>query len=163
MDILEALDATRDETLRYFELGVRELEATYGAGKWSVRFVLHHLADSEAVFNERIRKVLSEGRRVLWVYDQDAYARGLDYAAMPLDLSRNIYTAMRASLRYLAAEHYELHGHLEWVHSETGVRTLKAEFDKIASHNEHHLAQIRTAIGGLPARVAAKARMETEA
>jgi hypothetical protein len=151
MDILEALDATREETLRYFELEGGELEATYGPGKWSVRFVLHHLADSEAVFNERIRKVLCEGRRVLWVYDQDAYARGLDYAALPLGLSRDIYSAMRASLRYLAAEHYERHGHLEWVHSETGVRTLKQEFDKIATHNEHHLAQIHTALSGLPA------------
>ncbi|HEV8357231.1 MAG TPA: DinB family protein [Gemmatimonadales bacterium] len=158
MDILAALDATRDETLRFFELGSRELEATYGPGKWSVRFVLHHLADSEAVFNERIRKVLSEGRRVLWVYDQDAYARGLDYATMPLNLSREIYAATRAGLRYLAAEHYERHGHLEWVHSETGVRTLKEEFDKIASHNEHHLAQIRTALAGLPARLASSAR-----
>jgi len=113
--------------------------------------VLHHLADSEAVFNERIRKVLCEGRRVLWVYDQDAYARGLDYGTMPLNLSRDIYAAMRASLRYLAAEHYERHGHLEWVHSETGVRTLKEEFDKVASHNEHHLAQIRTALSRSPA------------
>jgi hypothetical protein len=147
MEILEALDATRDETLRYFELGEGELAATYGPGKWSVRFLLHHLADSEAVFNERIRKVLCEGRRVLWVYDQDAYARGLDYATMPLSLSRGIYAAMRASLRYLAAGHYERHGHLEWVHSETGVRTLQQEFDKSASHNEHHLAQIRTALG----------------
>ena len=113
--------------------------------------MLHHLADSEAVFNERIRKVLCEGRRVLWVYDQDAYARGLDYGTMPLNLSRDIYAAMRASLRYLAAEHYERHGHLEWVHSETGVRTLKEEFDKVASHNEHHLAQIRTALSRSPA------------
>lgn len=151
MGILEALDASRAETLRYFELESGELEATYGPGKWSVRFVLHHLADSEAVFNERIRKVLCEGRRVLWVYDQDAYARGLDYGTMPLNLSRDIYAAMRASLRYLAAEHYERHGHLEWVHSETGVRTLKEEFDKVASHNEHHLAQIRTALSRSPA------------
>ena len=49
MGILEALDASRAETLRYFELESGELEATYGPGKWSVRFVLHHLADSEAV------------------------------------------------------------------------------------------------------------------
>ena len=30
--------------------------------------------------------------------------------------------------------------------AETGVRTLKDEMDKVASHNEHHLAQIRTAL-----------------
>ena len=146
MDLLEALDATREETLRYFGLGNKELEATYGPGKWTIRFILHHLADSEAVFSERIRRVLGQGKCVLWVYDQDAYARGLDYASMPLELSQDIYGAMRAGLRYLATEHYERHGHLEWVHSETGLRTLKMEFDKIAAHNEHHLAQIRTAL-----------------
>jgi hypothetical protein len=42
--------------------------------------------------------------------------------------------------------HYQKDGHLEWVHSETGVRTLKDEFDKVASHNEHHLRQIRAAL-----------------
>jgi hypothetical protein len=149
MDILDALDATRDETLRYFELEGRELEATYGPGKWPVRFVLHHISESEAVFSERIRKVLSEGRCVLWFYDQDAYARGLDYATMPLPLSRDIFKATRAGLRYLAEAHYERQGHLEWIHSQDGLRTLKEEFDKIASHNEHHLAQIRTALASV--------------
>jgi hypothetical protein len=42
--------------------------------------------------------------------------------------------------------HYERNGHLEFVHSGTGVRTLKAEFDKVASHNEHHLEQIALAL-----------------
>jgi hypothetical protein len=32
------------------------------------------------------------------------------------------------------------------VHSETGVRTLKDEIDKVAWHNENHLAQIRAAL-----------------
>ena len=47
---------------------------------------------------------------------------------------------------YNASKYYEQKGHLEFVHSVTGVRTLKDEFDKAAAHNEHHLAQIRTAI-----------------
>ncbi|HEY7568150.1 MAG TPA: hypothetical protein VH762_11300 [Gemmatimonadaceae bacterium] len=34
-----------------------------------------------------------------------------------------------------------------WVHSETGVRTLKDEFDKVAAHNQKHLDQIRRALG----------------
>ena len=42
--------------------------------------------------------------------------------------------------------HYTQDGHLEFVHSLTGVRTLKDEFDKTASHNEHHLSQIRRAL-----------------
>ena len=47
---------------------------------------------------------------------------------------------------FYARLHYEKDGHLEFVHSVTGVRTLKDEFDKTASHNEHHLSQIRQAL-----------------
>jgi hypothetical protein len=146
MEILQALDRTRDETLRHFQLGERDLSLSYGPGKWSVRQILHHLADSETVMAERIRRILSEGRRVLWAFDQEAWAQALDYPAMPLELSREIYRSARAGIRYLATLHYVKNGHLEWVHSETGVRTLRAELDKVAAHNEHHLGQIRMAL-----------------
>ena len=146
MEIIGLLDTTRDETLRYFQLDEPSLAHRYAPDKWSVRFLLHHLADAETVMFERIRRVLSEGRRVLWAFDQDAWALGLDYSSLPLELSRQVYSAARAAVRYNAGIHYEEHGHLEWVHSETGVRTLKDEFDKVAAHNEHHLRQIRAAL-----------------
>ena len=151
MRLLEELDRTRDETLRCFELGPRELDLAYAPGKWTVRYLLHHLADSELVLAERIRRVISEGRRVLWAFEQDAWAERLDYASMPLPLARDLFAATRAATRHLATVHYERHGHLEWVHSEMGVRTLKEELDKVASHNEHHLAQIRAALRTAPA------------
>jgi hypothetical protein len=148
MGLIQELEATRDETLKYYSLGERELERTYAPGKWSVRYILHHLSDSETVLFDRIRRVLSEPRQVIWVYDQDAWASGLDYAQVPLDISRRVYESVRAAILYYAGRYYEAKGHLEFVHSVTGVRTLKDEFDKIASHNEHHLSQIRSALQG---------------
>jgi len=53
---------------------------------------------------------------------------------------------VRAATIFYAKLHYEKDGHLEFVHSMTGVRTLKDEFEKTASHNEHHLGQIRKAL-----------------
>jgi hypothetical protein len=148
MRLIQELEATRDETLKYYSLGERELERTYAPGKWSVRYILHHLSDSETVLFDRIRRVLSEPRQVIWVYDQDAWASGLDYAQVPLDISRRVYESVRAAILYYAGRYYEAKGHLEFVHSVTGVRTLKDEFDKVASHNEHHLSQIRSALQG---------------
>jgi hypothetical protein len=148
MGLIQELEATRDETLKYYSLGERELERTYAPGKWSVRYILHHLSDSETVLFDRIRRVLSEPRQVIWVYDQDAWASGLDYAQVPLDISRRVYESVRAAILYYAGRYYEAKGHLEFVHSVTGVRTLKDEFDKVASHNEHHLSQIRSALQG---------------
>ena len=96
--LIRDLESTRDETVRYFGLNDDDLARTYAPGKWSVRYILQHLTDSETVLYDRIRRVL------------------------------------------------EKDGHLEFVHSLTGVRTLKDEFDKTASHNEHHLSQIRRAL-----------------
>jgi hypothetical protein len=146
VQLIRDLDKTRDETLSYFSLGERDLRRTYGPGKWSVRFILHHLSDSETVLFDRIRRILSEPRQVLWVYDQDAWAKGLDYAELPLDISRRVYESVRGAIIHYAGKHYERKGDLEFVHSVTGVRTLKDEFDKVASHNEHHLEQIRLAL-----------------
>lgn len=146
MDIIARLEATRDRTLKYFDLKGESLDRTYGPGKWSVRFVLHHLADAETVLNDRIRRVLSEPRQVIWAFNQDQWAKGLDYSRMPLEISRRIYEAVREGIIYQARMHYESDGQREFVHSETGVRTLKMELDKVASHNEQHLQQIELAL-----------------
>jgi len=72
MSLLHGLTTTRDETLKYFDLGDEDLERAYGPGKWSIRFLLHHLADSETIENDRIRRILSEPRQLLPVAEQDA-------------------------------------------------------------------------------------------
>jgi hypothetical protein len=144
--LIKELERTRDETLGYFELTDDELDRTYAPDKWSVRYLLHHLADSETVLYDRVRRVISEPRQVLWVFDENAFAKGLDYAAVPLEMSRAIYKSIRAGNIYYARLHYEKNGRLEFVHSVTGVRTLKDELDKVAAHNAHHLEQIRTAL-----------------
>jgi DinB superfamily len=146
--LIGELERTRDETVEYFSLGDADLARTYGPGKWPVRFILHHLADSETVFLYRIRRVVSEPGQVIWVYDQDAWARGLDYGHLPLDMSKRLYEPTRAAIIYYVGAQYERNGDREFVHSTTGLRTLKDEFDKVASHNEHHLAQIRAALAG---------------
>ena len=111
-----------------------------------IRQGLHHLADAETVLFDRIRRVLSEGRPIVWAFDQDAWAQSLDYQVRPLALSRDLYLASREGAMFYASQSYDTKGHLEWVHSETGVRTLKDEFDKVVWHNAKHLEQIGRAL-----------------
>jgi|SRR5438477_1012421 len=77
MEIVTRLEATRDRTLGFFDLSSEQLDHCYAPGKWPVRFILHHLADAETVLFDRIRRVISEPRQVLWAYDQDAWAKGI--------------------------------------------------------------------------------------
>jgi len=150
MDIVERLEETRRRTLKFFDLNEDGLDQAYGPGKWTVRFILHHLADAETVLYDRIRRTISEPRQVLWAFDQDAWARALDYPQMPLELSRGMYDAVRGRIIYHARLHYEKDGGREYVHSETGVRTLKQEFDKVVWHNAQHLEQIERALQQQP-------------
>jgi hypothetical protein len=146
MEIIQRLETARDRTLRYFDLNDEQLARSYAPGKWPVRFLLHHLADSETVLYDRIRRAISEPRGVVWAFNQDAWAAGLNYSQVPLEVSRRSYESVRAGVIYQARMHYTTNGHREFVHSETGVRTLKDEFDKVAWHNEHHLGQIEQAL-----------------
>lgn len=115
-------------------------------GNWTVRYFLHHLADADAVLYDRLKRVISEPKPLIWAFDESAWAEEPDYANLPLELSKRIYESVRDAIIYRARLHYESHGHLEFVHNETGVRTLKQEFDKVAAHNEHHLKQIKMAL-----------------
>jgi hypothetical protein len=147
MKLDEELVRTRDATLKYFELPESSLTGGYAPGKWTARQILCHLADAESVLYDRLRRVISEPRQVIWAFDQDAWAAGLDYDTFPMDISRALFAAAREGVIHLAKREYERLGSKEFVHSETGLRTLKDEFDKIALHNAHHLKQIERALG----------------
>jgi hypothetical protein len=146
MEIITSLTDTKKETLTYFDLPEAELMRAYGPGKWTVREVLVHLADAEQVLHERIKRVIAEHRPVIWAFDQERWAQHLHYATFPLAISRAMYVANRDSIIYLAGQHYALQGRNEFIHSETGLRTLKDEFDKVAWHNRTHLGQIWQAL-----------------
>lgn len=145
-DLIEKLKQTKIETLSYFDLSAELLNKTYDSNEWNVQYLLHHLADAETVLYDRIKRVISEPKQVLWVFDQSLWAENLNYSQVPLVLSKNIYSSVREAIIYYAEIHYEKNGQQEFVHSETGIRTLKEEFDKVAWHNQHHLAQIKQAI-----------------
>lgn len=146
MDLVQKLTETRDRTVKYFELSDEDLNKTYEPGKWSVKRILVHIADAESVLHDRVRRIIAEPRGVIWAFDQDLWCKNLDYDHFPIKISKDLYIANRQSAIYLAEKYYANLGHLEFVHSETGLRTLSQEFEKIASHNESHLNQIEKAL-----------------
>ena len=145
-ELVKKLEQTKIETLDYFDLSDDLLEQRYETNKWNVRFLLHHLADAETVLYDRIRRIISEPNQILAAFDQTLWAENLNYSQIPLSLSRNIYSSVRNAIIYYAELHYAGSEKIEFVHSESGIRTLKNEFDKVAWHNLQHLAQIKQAL-----------------
>ena len=85
-------------------LSVAQLSRAEAPGKWSIRHVLAHLADSEMVWAVRLRCTLGQARPLLTGYDQDAWAAKFRYADVDPVEARMIFGVVRQStLRLLRA------------------------------------------------------------
>lgn len=111
-------------------------------GKWSVRQVLRHLADSEIVWAYRLRMVLAQDRPPLTGYDQDAWADFLRYAESdPAESLEEFDAVRRGNLRVLERASEE---DLKRVglHAERGEESLEHMIRLYAGHDLLHLRQI---------------------
>jgi DinB family protein len=123
-------------------------------GKWSIRHVAQHLADSELVAAFRIRMVLAHESPALPSYDQDAWAERLRYEEADAAMSAGDFRAYReGNLRlYERATPQELKRVMR--HPERGDESLDLIMRMYAGHDLVHLkqiARIRAATGAPPA------------
>jgi uncharacterized damage-inducible protein DinB len=111
-------------------------------GKWSIRQILQHLADSEVVWAWRMRLILAQDRPQLTGYDQDLWAERLHYEqADPSDALALFAVLRRANLRLIeGASPADLKR--VGVHAERGEESLEHLLRLYAGHDLLHLRQI---------------------
>lgn len=113
-----------------------------GEGKWSAHEVVVHCADSEAQSALRIRTLLAEKDPVIHGYDQDGWARALDYHSQPLEPAFQAVEAARGRtvplLRRLGEADWAKQGR----HTESGSYSAEDWLRIYAAHLEGHAAQI---------------------
>jgi DinB superfamily len=112
-------------------------------GKWSVRQIVCHLADAEAVAAMRLRQLIAEDNPQMMAWDQNAWTARLDYDKRKISQLLEIFRVMRASnyelLKDLPAETYARTG----THSERGLMSLLQMLTLCTEHTEKHTSQIR--------------------
>ena len=117
----------------------RQLDTPYRDGGWTVRQVIHHLADAHVNGYQRMRLTLTEDRPTLKTYDQDAWAALLDARTFPLEVSlqvlRGLHPRMVAFFEGLSEEDYARVA----IHPESGELTLEKLLSIYALHGAHHL------------------------
>jgi hypothetical protein len=145
-EILQLLQATKAFTIQSFDLSENELNKTYGSEKWTVRQILHHLTDTEFLFIGRLKKIIAEPKQVIWAFNQDDWNNAFDYFNEPLTGKKELYSLCREMNYQLIEKYYDKYFQKEFVHSETGLRTLQMEFEKVAKHNQSHNEQIKMAL-----------------
>jgi DinB superfamily len=113
-------------------------------GKWSIRQIVAHLADSEMVAAMRVRQIIAEDNPKLEAWDQDAWVRNLDYARRKPSQSLETFRRIRAENYDLMKDLPEAAFARAGMHSERGSVTLKQLLQLIAEHAENHATQLRT-------------------
>jgi hypothetical protein len=120
-----------------------ETDFSLTPSKWSIRLLIAHLADAEMVGAQRFRQVIAEDNPPLGAFDQDAWARNLDYARKQPKQSLESFRRVRAEnyelLKSLPESAFERTG----VHSERGPLTLRQLLVGYAEHAESHARQMQ--------------------
>ncbi len=150
----ELLDAYRagPDTLRQAVAGLTagQLRARPVPGKWSALEVVCHLADSDAVHADRMKRVIAEERPPLIGFDESHFAARLAYhdrdVAEELEMIARIRRQMERILRAAGPNALGRIG----VHNEAGPRTLEQILAGAVGHIPHHARFIhekRAALG----------------
>ncbi len=112
-------------------------------GKWSIRQIIAHLADTEIVMAHRMRQVIAEENPTIVAFDQDAWARNLEYSRRKPKQSLETFRRVRAENHELLKDLPESAFARAGNHTERGPVTLLQILEGAANHAESHARQMQ--------------------
>ena len=119
-----------------------QLDTPYREGGWTVRQVVHHIADSHMNAYIRVKWTLTEDSPVIKAYDEKAWAVTPEASSDPslsLELLKSLHAKWVTLLRAIPSDKLRR----EFIHPDT---KKQVKIDRIiatyAWHGEHHLSHI---------------------
>lgn len=138
---LAAILRQQTQVLRAACAGLSETDALrrYAPGKWSVKEVVGHIADTERVFAYRALRIGRGDATPLSRFDENAYVLSAHFDRLPLDLLVEDFEAVRRQTLSLL---HTLSDEEAWVRSGTASGhsvSTRALIFIIAGHARHHM------------------------
>jgi hypothetical protein len=140
VDVLKKTPAALAKAIK--GLSARQLAKREAPGKWSIRHVLRHLADSEVVWGWRLRMVLAHDRPPLTGYDQDLWAERLGYDTSDAKESLAEFGVLRKGNLRLVKGATEDDLKRVGMHAERGEESVAHMMRLYAGHDLLHHSQI---------------------
>jgi hypothetical protein len=130
-------------------LNEKQLDTRYRTGGWTIRQVIHHLADSHMNSIIRFKWALTEDNPTIKAYHEADWALLPDYQ-LPVEPSLKMLEGIHQRLVALFDSFTEDQWNRTFIHPEHGnTVTLKRNLALYAWHSKHHLAHIVNTVAGL--------------
>jgi uncharacterized protein YciI len=143
VDILRALAAQQADVVALLRpLSEPSAQYAYAPGKWTVKQVLGHIADTERIYTYRALCIARGDPTPLQSFDQDAYMASSNFNARPLAELLEEFRAVRAStlalFGNLPAEAWPRRGIVAGYSA-----TVRGLAFRAAGHERHHVKILR--------------------
>ncbi|GAB5475270.1 MAG: bacillithiol transferase BstA [Maribacter sp.] len=125
------------------DLSDSQLDTAYRPEGWTVRQVVHHIADSHHHSYTRFKWTLTENEPLIKAYEEKDWSKLFDARTAPIQLSLTYLTALHAKLVFLLKGLSEDDLQQCFEHPEGNVKvSLRENIAKYAWHGNHHFTQI---------------------
>ncbi|ULT55061.1 bacillithiol transferase BstA [Neobacillus drentensis] len=122
-------------------MNMEQLATPYRLGGWTVRQVVHHLADSHMNAYIRIKLALTEENPTIKPYQEEKWAE-LPDSKSPINVSLELLTALHKRLVQLLRSLSPNDLKKTFLHPESGEVSVGRNIGMYAWHGRHHLAHI---------------------
>lgn len=130
-------------TGRVKNLSDEQLDTPYRPDGWTVRQLVHHIADSHHHSYTRFKWSLTEDKPLIKAYKEKDWAELFDARTAPIELSLNYIKALHAKMVYLLRGLKPEDMKKSYLHPEDNATvTVEENIGKYAWHGQHHLAHI---------------------
>jgi uncharacterized damage-inducible protein DinB len=136
--------AEAPEKLRFAVRGLSDsqLDTPYRSEGWTVRQVVHHVADSHMNSYIRFKLALTEDFPTIKAYDEARWAELSDSVNLPVEISLQLLDSLHLRwvdlLRSLSSAAFNR----SFIHPESGETPLAKNLGIYAWHGNHHIAHI---------------------
>jgi len=143
--ILEYLPSKLETLVK--DLTPEQLATPYRPEGWTIRQLIHHIADSHHHSYIRFKWALTEEQPVIKPYLEKGWANLFDAKTAPIDLSLNHLKAVHAKLVYLLKGLSRTDLERKFIHPDGKIETpLTINAGHYAWHGSHHYAHIENAL-----------------
>ncbi|MCM3709846.1 YfiT family bacillithiol transferase [Sporosarcina luteola] len=126
-------------------LNEEELSKTYRDGAWTVRQLVHHIADSQLNMYQRLKLALTDENPTVPAFDEEKWAIQPD-TQLPVESSIKMLEGINERIVALGKSLTEEQLDRIFTHQKNGEITVGTKVAKLAWHENHHLAHIKIAL-----------------